>query len=135
MDIRTQRLNEAFIASGLRQIEVCERTGLTKGAISSYLSGRYIPKQKTIERLAEALNVPFPYLMGYDESEIGKHREMKLYKANEIAEMYQISIGTVYRLGRERKLKRVKVGRSVRFALPEMEEDYVDKETERQRDL
>ena len=47
---------------------------------------------------------------------------MKPYKAKEIAEMYQISIGTVYRLGREGKLKRVKVGRSVRFALPEMEE-------------
>lgn len=48
--------------------------------------------------------------------------EMKLYKANEIAELLRISIGTVYRLGREGKLKRIKVGRSVRFALPEMEE-------------
>lgn len=49
-------------------------------------------------------------------------KEMKLYKAKEIAEMFKVSIGTVYRLGREGKLKRVKVGRSVRFALPEMEE-------------
>jgi transcriptional regulator with XRE-family HTH domain len=69
MDIRTQRLNEAFNASGLTQTELCEKTGLTKGAVSSYLSGRYFPKQKTIERLAEALNVSIPYLMGYNEAD------------------------------------------------------------------
>ena len=57
MDIRTQRLNKAFYASGLTQTELCEKTGLTKGAISSYLSGRYFPKQKTTEALAKALNV------------------------------------------------------------------------------
>lgn len=67
MDIRTQRLNEAFNASGLTQTELCSRTGITKGAISSYLSGRYFPKQKTIELLADALNVSIPYLMGYEE--------------------------------------------------------------------
>lgn len=60
---------------------------------------------------------------------------MKLYKAEEISKLCQISVGTVYRLGREKKLKTIRVGGSVRFALPEMEEDYVDKETERQRDL
>ena len=67
MDIRTQRLNEAFNASGLTQTELCNKTGITKGAISSYLSGRYFPKQKTIELLSDALNVSIPYLMGYEE--------------------------------------------------------------------
>jgi len=47
---------------------------------------------------------------------------MKLYKANEIAKILKIPVRTVYRLGREGKLKRVKVGRAVRFVLPEMEE-------------
>jgi len=46
---------------------------------------------------------------------------MKLYTANELAEALQIHPKTVYRLGREGKLKRVKVGRSVRFAEPTME--------------
>lgn len=46
---------------------------------------------------------------------------MKLYKAEELAKLYQIHPKTVYRLGREGKLKRVKVGRSVRFAEPTME--------------
>ena len=54
---------------------------------------------------------------------------MKLYTANEIAEVYQIHPKTVYRLGREGKLKRVKVGRSVRFAEPTMERSkYVKRE-------
>lgn len=47
---------------------------------------------------------------------------MKLYKADEVAELFRVSIGTVYRLGREGKLKVVYVGRSVRFALPEVTE-------------
>lgn len=42
----------------------------------------------------------------------------KLYTAKEVAEMMQIHIQTVYRLGRERKLKTLKVGRSVRFLMP-----------------
>ena len=49
MDIRTQRLNEAFSASGLTQTELCNRTGINKGALSCYLSGQYFPKQKAIE--------------------------------------------------------------------------------------
>lgn len=67
MDIRTKRLNEAFDASGLTQTELCNKTGITKGAMSSYLSGRYFPKQRTIELLADALNVSITYLMGYED--------------------------------------------------------------------
>ena len=46
---------------------------------------------------------------------------MKLYTANELAELLQIHPRTVYRLGREGKLKHVKVGRSVRFYEPTAE--------------
>lgn len=67
MDIRTQRLNEAFNASGMTQTELCNKTGITKGALSSYLSGRYFPKQRAVELLANALNVPIPYLLGWEE--------------------------------------------------------------------
>ncbi|MGI6168321.1 MAG: helix-turn-helix domain-containing protein [Christensenellales bacterium] len=41
MDIRTERLREAFEKSGLTQSEVCSRTGINKGAFSSYLSIRF----------------------------------------------------------------------------------------------
>ena len=68
MDIRVTRLNEAFRASGLTQTELCERTGINKGALSSYLSGRYFPKQKSLELLSNALHVSINYLMGHDEA-------------------------------------------------------------------
>ena len=48
--------------------------------------------------------------------------DMKLYKANEIAEILKLHVKTVYRYGREGKLKCIKVGKSVRFFLPEREE-------------
>ena len=46
---------------------------------------------------------------------------MRLYTAEEFGELYKIHPKTVYRLGREGKLKRVKVGRSVRFCEPTAE--------------
>jgi transcriptional regulator with XRE-family HTH domain len=64
MDIRTERLRKAFYESGLSQTEVCERAQITKGAMSSYLAGRYFPKQKTLDRLSSVLNVSIEYLMG-----------------------------------------------------------------------
>ena len=67
MDKRTERLIEAFNRSELTQVELCKATGITKGALSSYLSGRYFPKQQAIEKLASALNVSVYYLMGLDE--------------------------------------------------------------------
>ena len=43
---------------------------------------------------------------------------MKLYKAQELAEMLGLHEDTVRRLGREGKLETIKVGRSVRFYDP-----------------
>ena len=48
---------------------------------------------------------------------------MRLLTANEMAEVLQIHPKTVYRLGREGKLKLVRVGRSVRFAEPTVKKD------------
>ena len=68
MDIRTERLIEAFTNSGLSQTELCNKTGINKGAMSSYLSGRYFPKQQALEKLATALHVSIFYLMGFNDS-------------------------------------------------------------------
>lgn len=66
MDIRTERLNKAFKASGLSQSELCDKADINKGALSSYLSGRYFPKQIALEKLSSVLNVSISYLMGFD---------------------------------------------------------------------
>lgn len=78
MDIRTRRLLDAFYASGYNQTELCKRTGITKGAMSSYLSGRYFPKQRALESLANELNVTIEYLMGIDsENVVSDFSELK----------------------------------------------------------
>ena len=47
--------------------------------------------------------------------------EVKIYTATELAEILQLHPKTIRRLGREGKLKRIKVGRSVRFYEPTAE--------------
>ena len=39
------RLREALDASGKKQADLVRETGLDRGAVSSYLSGKYEPKQ------------------------------------------------------------------------------------------
>lgn len=69
MDIRTQRLLKKFKESKLSQTEICEKTGITKGALSSYLKGRYFPKQQALDKLAQVLDTSVNYLMGNEEKE------------------------------------------------------------------
>lgn len=45
----------------------------------------------------------------------------ELYTARELAEILSVHPETIRRLGREGKLERVKVGRSVRFLMPRKE--------------
>lgn len=60
------RLKEAMERAGVRQADLVRATGLDRGAISSYLSGKYEPKQKAIYKIAKALNVSEAWLLGYD---------------------------------------------------------------------
>ena len=69
MDERTKRLKKAIDKSGYTQTELCEKTGINKGALSSYLSGRYFPKQQALDKLSEALKVPIFWLMGYESTD------------------------------------------------------------------
>lgn len=60
------RLKEALTAAGKKQADLVRETGLDRGSISSYLSGKYEPKQKAIYKMAQALNVSEAWLLGYD---------------------------------------------------------------------
>jgi len=66
MESIANRLKEAMNIRGLKQADIIEKTGINKGALSSYLSGRYRPKQDNIFLLAYALNVNEAWLMGAD---------------------------------------------------------------------
>lgn len=60
------RIKEAMEIREIKQSELVEKTGIDKGQMSSYLSGKYKPKQGNLERIANALFVDEAWLMGYD---------------------------------------------------------------------
>lgn len=66
MATTAQRIKEALELRGMKQIDLVEKTKISKGALSSYISGNYIPKQKNIYLIAKALNVSESWLMGLD---------------------------------------------------------------------
>ncbi|NLW82774.1 MAG: helix-turn-helix domain-containing protein [Desulfovibrionales bacterium] len=51
----------------MKQVDLCERTGIGKSSISTYLSGEYEPKQRNLYKIAEALEVNVAWLMGSDD--------------------------------------------------------------------
>ena len=66
MDTIASRLRTALEMRGMKQAELVELTGIGKSSISTYLRGSYIPKQKSIYKMAKALNVNEAWLMGED---------------------------------------------------------------------
>lgn len=80
----SQRLREALTASGMKQADLVRETGLDRGSISSYLSGKYEPKQKAIYKMARALNVSESWLLGYD---VPMHRTDEQKKNDQLAKL------------------------------------------------
>jgi transcriptional regulator with XRE-family HTH domain len=78
------RLSEALKLSGKKQADLMRETGLDRAAISSYLSGKYEPKQKAIYLMARALNVNEAWLMGY---EVPKERTAEHKKNDQLAQL------------------------------------------------
>ena len=64
MSITASRLKEALELRGMRQVDLAEKTGIGKSAISQYLSGKVLPKQDKLYLLARALQVSEDWLLG-----------------------------------------------------------------------
>lgn len=62
----SERFREAMSARSMRQADIIKKTGISSSNLSSYLSGRYKPKQKTLAILAYTLDVSEAWLQGYD---------------------------------------------------------------------
>lgn len=62
----SDRIKEAMSIKNMKQSELVEKTGISKGALSSYIAGRYIPKQTNTYKIAKALEVDVSWLMGND---------------------------------------------------------------------
>ena len=61
-----ERLTEAKNIRKIKQIELCNITGIGKSAMSQYFKGTIIPKSDKVSALSLALNVSEAWLMGYD---------------------------------------------------------------------
>ena len=61
-----QRLKKAMELKNIKASELSEKADIPKSAISQYLSGLYEAKQKSIFKLANALDVSEAWLMGLD---------------------------------------------------------------------
>lgn len=62
----SERIKEGLQLRDMKQTDLVNLTGITKGALSSYISGAYEPKQRNIYKIAKALDVNEAWLMGYD---------------------------------------------------------------------
>jgi transcriptional regulator with XRE-family HTH domain len=71
-------------AKGKKQADLVRETGLDRGSISSYLSGKYEPKQKAIYKLSQALDVSEAWLLGY---EVPMDRSLESKKNDQLAKL------------------------------------------------
>lgn len=60
------RLKKAMTYRNMKQVDLCNKSGIDKALISNYLSGKYKAKQDKLHKLAIALNISEGWLMGYD---------------------------------------------------------------------
>lgn len=60
------RLSEALTRKGWKAVDLVEKTGIPKGAISYYLAGKSKPKTDRLYVIAHALDVSEAWLLGYD---------------------------------------------------------------------
>lgn len=72
-----EQLKKAMQQKGISQTELCKRTGISKGAMSQYLSGKFKPKQSRTFLIAKALNVSEAWLMGFDNADMNRHETQK----------------------------------------------------------
>jgi transcriptional regulator with XRE-family HTH domain len=63
---RKNRIEQALNIRNMKQVELVEKTGLSKGSINHWIKQRYQPKQNAIMKMAKALEVSEMWLAGYD---------------------------------------------------------------------
>lgn len=65
-DSIANRIKEALELKGMKQIDLANETGIPKSSISSYVSGRYEPKDYNVRKIAQILNVNEEWLKGFN---------------------------------------------------------------------
>ena len=78
MDIFVERLRQAMFLTGMRQKDICERTGFSDSQMSNWHKGRYRPNAEAMVKIAKALGVTVDYLLGKEEISPAKLAEQRI---------------------------------------------------------
>lgn len=78
-DTFSNRLQKAMQKTGLKQIDISNKTGIDKTLINKYINGSSEAKQDNLTRLSLVLGVSEPWLMGYDVPIEDNSEEIKDY--------------------------------------------------------
>ncbi len=65
MNVFGERLRLAMKIRRMNQSMLANKTGIACGTISNYATGKYAPKDRNIDLIADALNVSKGFLRGY----------------------------------------------------------------------
>ena len=65
-DTFQNRLKQALELRDMKQVELAEKTGFSKGRISQWVNGKYKPTGEGLYILAETLKINESWLMGED---------------------------------------------------------------------
>lgn len=79
----SSRIKEAMDLRGMRQVDLVEKTGISKSLLSQYLSGRVTnARTDKVYMMAKALRVDAIWLMGFDVP-----MEIQMADADKMAEL------------------------------------------------
>ncbi len=102
----SERLREALDKANMKQADLARVTGLDKGSIHHYLTGKYEPKARSIKKMASALSVDEMWLWGYDVSEEENVNKEPTPADQELSEMLETlrtreDMRMLFKLGKE----------------------------------
>ena len=63
---RENRIREALHIRGMKQVELCEKTGIKKSSVNGWIKQNWQPKQESLYKMAKVLDVSEMWLAGYD---------------------------------------------------------------------
>lgn len=113
MEKTAERIKEAMKIREMSQSDIIERTGINKGALSSYISGRYKPKQTNTYLLAKALNVSEAWIMGEDVPMERPTDQQRIEESNSYGELECMIAEEARKLNQKGKIKLLDTAREM----------------------
>lgn len=113
MEKTAERIKEAMKIREMSQSDIIEKTGINKGALSSYISGRYKPKQTNTYLLAKALNVSEAWIMGEDVSMERPTDQQRIKESDSYGELESMIVNEARKLNQKGKIKLLDTAREM----------------------